>query len=185
MTNVATNHGNGPCKKISYCNIIQDKTIINTIDTSTILTCSYNSLLQKNVIFFDCTLPLKANMHVITVPPKIWRPKPIDRFILLPPYPDIDDILYHFPAYGLAIRRTKEAPPPASKRDDLILWDEDIHLSHLQKYLHLRDDIDINVRNAILSVIKQTWDAFDEQGLVIPSVDTTSALTGASPTVCC
>ena len=100
--------------KISHCNIIQDKTIVNTFDTSTILTCSYSLLLQKNVTFFDCKLPLKVNIHIITVPPKIRRPKPIDSLIPLPPFPDIDDDLYLSPACGLAIRRTKEAPPPPS-----------------------------------------------------------------------
>ena len=71
LPNVTTNHGDGWRNKISHCNIIQDKTIVNTFDTSTILTCSCSSLLQKNVTFFDCKLPLKVNMHVITVPPKI------------------------------------------------------------------------------------------------------------------
>ena len=67
------------------------------------LTCSCSSLLQKNVAFSDCKLPRDVNMHVITVPPKIWRPKPMDRFIPLPPSPDIDDDLYLSPVYGLTI----------------------------------------------------------------------------------
>ena len=93
--------------------------------------------------------------------------KPIDRFIPLPPYPDVDDDLYLSPAYGLAIRRTKETPPP-STRNDLILWDENIYLSHLQTHLHLRNDMDVNVRHAILRIIKQNWNAFDEKGVSRP-----------------
>ena len=165
---IATNHGDCRRKKISHCNIIQDKTIINTINTSTILSCSCSFLIQPTVTFFDRTLPLKVHLHVITIPTKIWRTKPIDRFIPLSPYPDVDDDLYLSPAYGLAIRRTKETPPPPSTRDDLILWDEDIHLSRLQTHLPLRDDMDSTVRHAILRVIKQNWDAFDEKGVSHP-----------------
>ena len=91
LLNVATNHSDGRCKLLHY-NIIK-KPIVNIINTSTMLTCNCSSLLQKNVAFSDCKLPRDVNMHVITVPPKIWRPKPIDRFIPLPPSPDIDDDL--------------------------------------------------------------------------------------------
>ena len=90
LPNVTTNHGNG-WRKILHCNIIEDKTIVNTINNSTMLTCSCSSLLQRNVTFSVCKFPREVNMYVITVPPKIWRPKPIDRFIPLPPSPDIDD----------------------------------------------------------------------------------------------
>ena len=117
---------------MSHCNTIKDKTIVNSIITSTMLTCSCSSLPPRNVTFSDCKLPLEVNMHIITVPLKIWRPKPVDRFILLPPYFDIDDDLCLSSAYGLAIRRTKEKSPPPSTRDDFILWDKNIHLSHLK-----------------------------------------------------
>ena len=175
LPNVVTNHGDSKRKKISHCNIIQDKTIIDTINTSTILICSCSSLLQPNVTFFDRKLPLKVHMHVITVPQKIWRPKPIDRFIPLPPYPNVDDDLYLSPAYGLAIHRTKEAPPPPFTRDVLILWDEIIHLSHLQTHLHLRDDMDVNVRHAILRVVKKIWMLSTRKELVVSSLATNSA----------
>ena len=186
LPTIATNHGDCRRKKISHCNIIQDKTIINTINASTILTCSCCSLLQSTATFFDRTLPLTVHMYVITIPPKIWRPKPIDKFIPLPPYPDVDDDLYLYPAYGLAIRRTKDKPPPPSTRDDLILWDDDIHLSHLQTNLHLRDDMDVNVRHAILRVIEKNSDAFDEKGVSRPVLGYEFYIdTGASPPVCC
>ena len=125
-------------------------------------------------------------MHIITVPLKIWRPKPVDRFIPLPPYSDIDDDLCLSSAYSLAIRRTKEKSPPPSTRDDFILWDKNIHFSHLQNHLHLRDDMDITVRDAILSVVKKNWDAFDKQGVSRSILGNEFGVdTGASPPVCC
>ena len=74
LPNVTANHGDSKLKKISHCNIIQDKTIINTINISTNLTCSCSSLLQQTITFFDRKLLLKVHLHVITVPPKIWIP---------------------------------------------------------------------------------------------------------------
>ena len=60
-------------------------------------------------------------MDIIAVPPKIWRPKSTDMFILLPPYPDINDDLYLSLAYELPIHRTKDQPPQTSTGDDVIL----------------------------------------------------------------
>ena len=116
-------------------------------------------------------------MHIITVPLKIWRPKPVNRCIPLPPYSDIDDDLCLSSAYGLAIHRTKEKSPPPSTRDDFILWDKNIHFSHLQNHLHLRDDMDITVRDAILSVVKKTGMLLISKELVVLSLATSSTLT--------
>ena len=133
--------------------MIKDKTIVNTIDTATILTCSCNALLPKKVSFSDNMLPLQINMDIITVPPKIWRPKAPDKFISLPPNPDVDDNLFLSPSYGLDIRQKRNQPPPLSTRDSLMLWNDVDYNSQLQKCLHPRDNMDITVWDTMLQVI--------------------------------
>ena len=44
----------------------------------------------------------------------MWRPKVSDRFVPLPPHPDIDDNTFLFQAYVLVMRRTKHKPPQPS-----------------------------------------------------------------------
>ena len=148
--------------------MIKDKTIVNTIDTTTILTCSCSDLLPKRVSFLDSMLLLQINMNVVTVPPRNWRPKALDKLILLPPNPDVDDKIFLFQAYGLAICRTRYQTPPSLIRNYLILCDEVTHNPQLQTHLNLRDNMDITDRDAILQVIQTNWDAFDEQGVSRP-----------------
>ena len=140
--------------KVSHRNIIKDKITLNTMTANTILTCSCSSLLSKKVSFVDSKPHHTARVHVITVPPKIWRPKMKDKFIPLPPHPDVDEDLYLSPSCGLAIRRTKPHPPKITNRDDLLLWNECLHAPQPTKHLHLSNDIDAEVQDTILQVIK-------------------------------
>ena len=152
---------------------------------NTILTCSCSSLplLSKTVSFVDST-PQPARVHVITVPPKIWRPKMKDKFIPLPPHPDVDEDLYLSPSCGLAIRRTKPHQPKITNRDDLLLWNECLHVPQLTKHLHLSNNIDPEVQDTIFQVIKDNWDAFDEHGVNRPVLEYEFCIdTGASPPV--
>ena len=94
-------------------------------------------------------LSLQVKMNIIIVPPKMWRPEVSDRFVPLPPHPDIDDNTFLSQSYALVMRRTKRQPPQPITRDDRILWNKNAHHPKLQKYLHLRDDMDTTVRGAI------------------------------------
>ena len=153
---------------------------------NTILTCSCSSLLSKKVSFVDSKSQPTARVHIITVPPKIWRPKMKYKFIPLPPHPDVDEDLYLSPSCGLAIRRIKPHPPKITNRDDLLLLNECLHAPQLTKHLHLSNSIDAEVQDTILQVIKDNWDAFDEHGVNRPVLGYEFCIdTGASPPVCC
>ena len=91
-----------------------------------------------------------------------------------------------FPGYGSTIRRTIHLPLPIKTRLDRILWNEMIHQSQLDKNLHLSTTIDPTVRDTILRVIRDHWDAFDEQGFDRPVIDYEFCVdTSGSPPVCC
>ena len=114
-------------------------------------------------------------MHIIIVPPKMWIPKVSDRFVPLPPHPDIDDNTFLFQAYVLVMRRTKHQSPQPSIRDNIILWNEDTHHPKLHKYLHLRDDMDTTVYGAIWASSRRTGMLLISRNFVVPSLDATSA----------
>ena len=172
--------------EVWHRNITKDKVTLNTMTANTILTCSCSSLLSKRVSFVDIKRQPTARFHVITVPPKIWRPKMMDTCIHLPPHTDVDEGLYLSPSCGLAIRRTKLHPPKITNRVDLLLWNESLYASQLKKHLHLSSSIDTEVQDTILQVIKDNWDAFDEHGVNQPVIGYEFCIdTGASSPVCC
>ena len=153
--------------------------------TPTLTSCC-SSLLPKQVSFSTSMKQQQAKIHVITVPPKIRRPKIKDRFIPDPTLMDIDDDLFLFLGYSSVIRRTISLPPPLTTRLDLILWNEMIHQPQLDKDLHLSTNIDPTVSVTILRVIRDHWDAFDEKGVNRPVIGYEFCVdTCGSPPVCC
>ena len=130
--------------------------------------------------------PLSARVHIITVPPKIWPPKPKDKFVSSPVYQDVDDDLFLSPANGLAIRRTIKQPPQLENRTDLITWDRDLYEPQLKRDLQLSDNITTIIQDAILRIIRDNWDAFDKQGVNRPVIGYEFCIdTGGSSPVCC
>ena len=157
---------------------IEDSASVNSKTTTPILTCSCSSLLPKRVFFSDTMQPFSARVHVITVPPKIWRPKPKDKFVSSPVHQDVNDDLFLSPANGLV--------PQIGKRTYLITWDRDVHEPQLNRDLQLSDNITTIIQYAILRIIRDNWDAFDEQGVNRPVIDYEFCIdTGGSPPVCC
>ena len=108
-----------------------------------------------------------------------------DRFISDPTLTDIDVDMFLFLGYGSVIRRIINLPSPIKTRLDLILWNDIIHQSQLDKDLHLSTRIDPTVSDTILRV-RDYWDAFDEKGVNMPVIGYKFCVnTGGSPPVCC
>ena len=99
-------------------------------------------------------------------------------------YNDVDDDLYILIAYSKAMTRPlRWLPRP---RNDIILWDSISFTAKLMKDFHIDSSIDTNIRQSILSIIKDNWDFVCEQDDSRLMLDFEFCLdTGESPPVCC
>ena len=100
-------------------------------------------------------------VYVITVLPKIWRPKAKNNYKPIS-YNDVDDDLYVLKHYGKEMIRSPTWTP--RPRNDLILWNESSFLPELNKYLRINTSMDHIIKHAILTIIKYNWDSFCEEG---------------------
>jgi hypothetical protein len=121
---------------------------------------------------------------VIDVPPKLWRPKPVDRYIPMDYSNDIDDSVFEFEQFGQAICHPPE--PFSNIRTDIHLWDPARDMSELTKNLKIGTAVDPTTRAAITDIITSHWDCFYSEGVKYPILYFEFAIdTGASPPVCC
>ena len=75
--------------------------------------------------------------YLIDIPPKIWRPKSINRFILPNHNPNnVDEDLYLFPSYGHGALLRHPAQPLnfAICHNNVILWDA---AKHQEEFDHI------------------------------------------------
>ena len=107
-------------------------------------------------------------VHVITVPPKIWRPKAKNNYKPIT-YNDVDDDLYVLKRYGKEMIRSPTWTP--RPRNDLILWNESSFLAELNKDLRINASMDPSIKHTIITIIKDNWDSFCEEGASRPMFD--------------
>jgi hypothetical protein len=138
----------------------------------------------------DDTSPLpfsqpRPRTFVIEVPPKIWRPKPIDRYIPMDYSNDIDDSVFEFQQFGNAICHPPE--PFVNVRTDVHLWDRERDLPEFAKNFVIGTDVSPAIRASIVAIIEPHWDCFYGAGVKFPILYFEFAIdTGASPPpVCC
>ena len=121
---------------------------------------------------------------VIDVPPKIWRPKPVDRYLPLDYANDIDDSVFEFEQYGKAICHPPE--PFINVRTDIHVWERERDLPEFNKNFVIGLDVTPETRAAIVDIIESHWDCFYGAGVKLPILYFEFAIdTGASPPVCC
>jgi hypothetical protein len=126
----------------------------------------------------------RPRAFVIEVPPKIWRPKPIDRYIPMDYSNDIDDSVFEFQQFGNAICHPPE--PFVNVRTDIHLWDRDRDLPEFAKNFVIGTDVSPAIRASIVAIIESQRDCFYGAGVKFPILYFEFAIdTGASPPVCC
>ena len=72
---------------------------------------------------------------VIEVPPKIWKPKVVNKF-RVPDNSDLDDGVFDFTNYGKCVFKPKGSWDPGT-RNDIILFDSSVDSKELLKDLKL------------------------------------------------
>jgi hypothetical protein len=89
----------------------------------------------------------RPRAFVIEVPPKIWRPKPIDRYIPMDYSNDIDNSVFEFQQFGNAICHPPE--PFVNVRTDIHLWDRERDLPEVAKNFGIGTDVSPAIRASI------------------------------------
>ena len=127
--------------------------------------------------------------YLIDIPPKIWRPKPVNRFIPPDNDPnDVDDDLYLFPTYGhgALLRHPAQTLDFAVRRDDLILWDAAKHQEEFDRVITFPSTLDSDIRNSLTDIIHRYWDSFAACGVSRPVLDYEFCIdTGSAHPVAC
>jgi hypothetical protein len=133
----------------------------------------------------DSAAPATRNF-VIDVPPKIWRPKPIDQYIPLDYSNDIDDNVFEFEQYGKAFCHPAEPFSIGRDAADIQHWDRDRDFAEFEKNFVIGADADPVVKASIIAIIERNWDCFYKAGVKKPILHFEFAIdTGGSPPVCC
>ena len=128
--------------------------------------------------------PPTTQILVIEVPPKIWRPKPIDRYIPMDYSNDIDESVFEFEQFGRTICHPPE--PFINVRTDVHQWERSRDQPEFDKNFVIGLDVDLATRTAIVDIIESHWDCFYGAGVKFPILYFEFAIdTGASPPVCC
>jgi hypothetical protein len=123
-------------------------------------------------------------LFVIDVPPKLWRPKPIDRYVPMDYSDDIDESIFLFERYGKAICRPTK--PFSNPRTGIHLWNRARDLAEFTKSFNIGPDVAPAVRSAITDLIESHWDCFYSPGVKFPILNFEFAIdTGGSAPVCC
>jgi hypothetical protein len=121
---------------------------------------------------------------VIEVPPKLWHPKPLNRYVPLDYSNDMDDGVFLFEKFGKAIIQT----PLIFKNEctDIHTWDAGRDTAKFEKDFIIGSNVAADVCAEIISIIQQYWDCFYSEGIRKPILGFEFGInTGASPPVCC
>jgi hypothetical protein len=131
-----------------------------------------------------CDDPSLARNFVIDVPPKIWRPKPVDRHTPLDHGDDVDGNIFEFEQRGETF--CHPAKPFIIQQDDIHLWDCARDFIEFEKNFVIGVDVNPDVKAPIVGIVKDHWDCFYEAGAKKPILHFEFAIdAGGSPPVCC
>jgi hypothetical protein len=133
------------------------------------------------------SMPLPSTrLFVIEVPPKVWRPKPTDKYLPMDYSDDIDDGVFIFEQYGKSMRRQRAPFVQTRDPSDIHLWDGLRDKVEFDKGFKIAATVDPSARQAVVSIIEENWDCFYSEGVCKPILDFEFCIdTGGSPPVCC
>ena len=95
----------------------------------------------------------------ITIPPKVWRPKPPTRYMPLDYGHEFDDDLFIFPRFGKSLRLVTPGPdlPP---REDVKTWNAATDQLEFDRVIKIPDHLAPALRESLVSIIQDNWDCF-------------------------
>ena len=122
---------------------------------------------------------------IITVPAKIWRPKPKDRFLPIDYATEYDDTVFIFEKFGRAISK-----PPAGistlTRHDIRAWNPILDSDEFHQNFNIGSSVPPTTTQQISHLIHKYWDCFYSDGVKFPVLHFEFTVdTGTSKPVCC
>ena len=121
---------------------------------------------------------------MIIIPPKVWRPKVISRYIPVNDLSDIDEGISDYKQYEKAVFR------PISQwkdieRHDMVSYNENEHRAELETNIRIGKDAINDHKSVIIGIVKKYWDFF-KKGARRPILNYESSIdTGITKPVCC
>ena len=126
-----------------------------------------------------------AYIYAITLPPKVWRPKPSNKYIPVEYSDDIDDGVFDYSHHGHTVYRPKKQWSKGA-RNDVIVYDNSVDNKELDKDLVIGNEVSSHTRAKLRALIVKYWDCFCNRGAKRTILDYEFAIdTGAAPPVCC
>ena len=125
---------------------------------------------------------------MIETPPKIWRPKPISKYIPPEYNSDIDEGIFEAEDFGSrTVFKPKTITATATPREDIISFgDQPEDSKELQKGLKVGSLASENEREQVIDMIKKYWDCFCKRGAQRTILEYEFSIdTGKSKPVCC
>ena len=125
---------------------------------------------------------MQGSVLLIKIPPKVWRPKQVTRFVHVDTYYDIGDRVFDYEQYGNAVFRPLEKWT-VSKRDGLILYDDKVDNDEFREYIRIGKYASHINKTTITGIVNKYWDCFCKRGARRPilnyefSIDTGTAKT--------
>ena len=120
---------------------------------------------------------------MIDVPPKIWRPKPENKYIPLDYATDVDEGVFDFAHHGNTVFRPRKRCAD-KERDNLITFDAENDMADLPENLKVGINVLPVYQARVKAIIMNFWDCFCVKGARRPILDDEFSIdTGASPPV--
>ena len=122
---------------------------------------------------------------MITVPAKVWRPKPKDRFLDIDYATEYDDSVFIFEKYGRAITTLPMAINVAT-RQDIRMWNSNHDDEEFTKNFNIGSSVNPTTTQQLQHIVQKYWDCFYADGVKFPVLHFEFTVdTGTSKPVCC
>ena len=104
-----------------------------------------------------CTSPPMANVMMIQLPPKIWRPKPENKYIPIDYSDDVDEGVFDFSHHGKVVYRPKVKWSDKLK-NYIILFGQAEDTAELTINLNTGENVKADYKDDIINIIQDYWD---------------------------
>ena len=126
-----------------------------------------------------------AEIHVIELPTKVWRPKALNKYVQIDYSNDIDEGNFDYFHYGKTVFRPKLKCTDRPKYD-LITFDTKKNTAELEKGLRIGKLVLLSITRTVKDLVMIYWDCFCAEGAKRTILDYVFGIdTGASPPICC
>ena len=111
----------------------------------------------------------RGSIHFIEVPPKLWRPKQVNKYVPLEYADDIEEGVFDFVHYGKTVFRPN-IQWKDRVRDDIIMYKKSAHEEEMTQGLKIGKSVDPTTKDSLIRLVTTYWDCFCEEGARRPII---------------